>query len=345
MLDDAAYLLQGFSFRWEEHPHRVRALGVVVETEPESAAGEVRGALDLTCRGGSWTTGERARDRARWQADLGLVASPALRFHHGVSGLLAGQGEAGWRRRRPAEAAHRVVLDLAELGRGELAEHDQVAVVLRGFELEADPAHPHGFTAEGLGVRLDQVERLGTRLSFRAWASLRAGGVPDRRQRLSRYGFQGRVHYTLVGLGPEGRCTRARHLTRSDEPAGLNPTRPRLSHPLTLAGAPGLAFGQLAWAGFELTLNAGRRVWPGRYLREVSLRLGARSYEPSSGRADCSLEAYFSNQGLISWGTRCELESEVLLLQSAAADALQRDLSHEGTPPDARHRAPLVQRR
>lgn len=304
-----APLLQGFSVRWEEHPHRVRALGV--DLQPDRLA--------LRCEGGTWANGRFRADRVRWRASALTLAGPGIHVRTGSTPLRL---EGGWRlgERRPAEAAAPVALELAP----EFAACEAVGVLLRGFELEADGRHPPGYTTRSLGAGVGEARREGSRLSFRPWLRFEAGPVPDRLQRLGEYGSRGEVRWTLVGL-ERGALTHAHHASWIRGSAGLSPLRPRGDHAtrsLRVSGAPGLALAAPALRGFRVELNPhASGPWPaGRYLRELEVGVAPRRYEPESGRAELDLEGHFSNAGQVSWATTVEAALDVVLLQAGAGE-------------------------
>lgn len=307
-----APLLQGFSVRWEEHPHRVRALGVDLRADR----------LGLRCEGGTWANGRFRADRVRWRASAATLAGPGVAALTGSTPLRL---EGGWRpgERRPAEAAGQVELELSPA----LAACEAVGVVLRGFELEADGRHPPGYTTRSLGAGLREVRREGARLRFAPWLRFEAGPVPDRLQRLGDYGSRGEVRWTVVGLA-RGALSAAHHASLIQGAAGLSPARPRGDHQtrsLRLSGARGLPLAVPALRGFRIELNPhASGPWPaGRYLRELEVGVATRRYEPALGRAELDLEGHFSNAGQVSWATSVEASLDVVLLQTEGATLRQ----------------------
>jgi len=307
-----APLLQGFAVRWEEHPHRVRALGVDLRADR----------LELRCEGGTWANGRFRADRVRWRASAATLAGAGVHVRTGSTPLRL---EGSWRlgERDPAQAARPVELEL-DAG---LARCEVVGVVLRGFELEADGRHPPGYTTRSLGAGVGEVRREGARLVFRPWLRFEAGPVPDRLQQLGAYGSRGEVRWTVVGL-ERGAATLAHSASLIQGPAGFSPTRARGDHEarsLSLSGEPGLALAVPALSGFRVELNPhASGPWPaGRYLRELEVGVATRRYDPARGRAELDLEAHFSNSGQVSWATEVEAALEVVLLQSASG-ALER---------------------
>ncbi len=299
-------LLQGFGFRWKTRPHRINELGVELSGS--------KGCLRI--QGGSWADGQEGSDQAELSLFTAQIASEGIQVIHGSTPWSTLTGTKG----QPAAATESVTLSLTSLG---LGSAQQVAVLLRGFELDTSVTHEDGYTTRGFGVRIVDASVSGETLAFSAWMRLEAGAVPDRIQNLASYGSKARVHYAVVGLSAGAVSSKIVEYTLK-YPAGVSPTQPHASESLqsvSIQGAPGYGLGIVGLAGFDFTLNPNVSVWPGRYLREVAVRLHGFEYEVASGEMKLKCDGYFSNSGPVTWELTNQFSADLILIQMPSGSA------------------------
>lgn len=292
---NSSFVLEGFGFRWDARPHRINKVGAALD-ETQAA---------LTLQGGSWADGSAASDSPHWQLGYASVTSPNLLFVHGETATLTLVGD-------PASATTRV-----SVPRALMPGATSYAVYLRGFDLDTDATHQDGYTVQGLGAEVGNLVIGDDDLSFDARLTIDAGAVPDRIQHLPGYRATGTVQYTVVGI-VDGASSSTSVSSTSRYPAGiLDPPRPHAPQAVTIAGQPGLDLGFAALTGFQFRLNPDALLFPGRYMREISVGASDFNYIPSTGQMDFTYDGYFSNSGLVSWGLVSEFDASFVLVQAA----------------------------
>jgi hypothetical protein len=302
---EGGLFLQGFDVSWRRRPHRLSHLFVEAASVASPDGGPLRGVLRAGLRGGSWASGERGFDTPSLTVRYGALLGERLRFWQGAADL-AIEGQRG--RGRPpgfaAEGVTRVSLDL-----GIDPNEEAVAVWLTGFDLAVDPLHPDGYTLEGLAVSLGVPRVEAGVVSFDVAARLVAGPVPDRRQRLARYGSTARIGYAVV-VAPNGLARRFGvrandGLTGKREPARIAVNVPcAAGQPITIAGLSGFFLG-LTRTGTS----------SGRYLRALTVGLEAGRYDGGRGTYDALVALRLTNAGPLRRPTEVDASAEFTLLQ------------------------------
>ncbi|GEM_PF-3433222 len=304
-----AFLLDGFGFRWEKRPHRVNKLGVKLGDMIPYDKG-LLGRSCATLEGGSWATGEEGSDSANHCVAVTALSSSKLRFHHGQISELKLWGS----KTAPAEATETITLALDSIA---LSGCTQFAVLLRGFDLDTDLTHEFGYTVQGMAAGVGQANLAASTLRFTVRLRIVAGEVPDRSQKLAKYGATGRVYYTVVGL-VNGVVTGQNHGYTLVYAPGIFPLQPSASNSqqaVTIQGAPGFNLATVGLTEFDFTLNSGESKYPGRYLREIRVRNHDFSYEASTGVMKFKCDGLFSNSGGVSWGLKNSFRAGFVLLQ------------------------------
>ncbi|MBI2900494.1 MAG: hypothetical protein HYY17_09930 [Planctomycetes bacterium] len=307
-------LLDGFGFRWQERPHRINKIGAGLD----GAAGV------LTLEGGSWADGQEASDAATHSLHHTAFSSDQVVIHHGETPLLTLAGSPS----QAATAETQVSVPLAEAG---LAACSQFAVVLRGFDLDTDLTHEDGYTTRGIGARVKDASAAEGVLTFTARLRIEAGAVPDRIQDLASYGATGRVRYTVIGL-LSGAVTAKSHGYTLSYPAGVDPSQEHATagqQTVVIQGTPGLAAGAVGLTGFDFRLNPDTSLYPGRYMREISVRDYDFAYASGTGALTFKCDGYFSNSGPVTWALENEFSASFVLIQVASGTVVHQ--SHEGT--------------
>lgn len=312
-----AGVLQGFRIRWDARPHRLRSLGFGVELRP-GPAGAVVGALAAHVRGGSWASGERARDVPRVELDYAGLATRERPAHVGVERLAAtGRATRDLLLRRPAEARRTVEVPLA-------APAEAAAVFLTAFRVDTDAGHPFGFTLHALRVELDAVDidedAAGRPVArFDVHVRVEAAAVPDRRQDLEEYGVDVVISWLLlpgaasaVTRQPlDGRDRRGISLAGDSEdvPRARLPFGAACHGPGALVGLAGF-FVEIAQDGYE----------SGRYLRELAVQVDDVRVDPFRARFDGELAIVFSNAGDIARPVAVSFGAVVSTLETSAGE-------------------------
>jgi hypothetical protein len=214
-----------------------------------------------------------------------------------------------------------------------------------GFETDPDIAYDpaRGYTSLGVGIRLDRpvVEEGQVEVGVRVRNSLGLSDREDMNDAIPLATTWMRVDFVVVGVvGVDGATSRglvgydlgfAEYGTRTDHPHAP----PELQE-VEVVGEPGLRNGLLGIAGFDIWANQEGRhdstcqvvqdelnsegepvSGPGRYVRELSLRLWDRSYDSASGAGRAKADVYFSNSSEYKEvGNLCmRMEAEVTMLQ------------------------------
>lgn len=329
-----AGVLQGFRIRWDARPHRLRSLGFGVDLGP-APHGAAAGSLTAHVRGGSWATGERARDVPRVELDYAGLVSPSRAGYRGVARLAAqGRATRDVLLRRPAEARRVVEVPLA-------APAEAGAVYLTAFRLDTDAGHPDGFTLHALRIELGPVDvdeddegRVVAR--FDAHLRVEAAAVPDRRQDLEEYGVEVEIGWLLLP-GPATGVTRQPldgRDRRGISLAGDTEVVPRARLPFGAAcRGPGAFVGL---AGFFVEIGQDGYD-SGRYLRELAVQVDDVRVDPFRARCDGELSIVFSNAGDIARPVAVSFGAVVSTLETAAGEAtFSGRWSEHLTAPDAR---------
>lgn len=295
-VESGSEFFQGFGFRWKIRPHRINRIGVA----------------PLAFQGGSWADGQEASDTATWTHDTAAVSSPYVLAWTGETGALALEGSF------PDDAAvveETVTHSISALG---LSAATKFAVLLRGFDLDTDVTHEDGYTTRGLSAQVKNVSVSGDALKFTARLRLEAAPVPDRVQKLGSYGSTGRLRYTVVGL-TEGDVTHGSRSSTLEYPAGVAPEQESATasqQSVTLQGGAGHALGFAALTGFDIVLNPDVSLWPGRYLREIRVRLHDFEYDAAAGKMKLKCDGYYSNSGPVTWALVHRFKATFALVQA-----------------------------
>ena len=243
---------------------------------------------------------------------------------------------------------------------GALAGADAMIAVLRGYRISSDeydtrpafesdiPYNPRdGYTTQGIGLQLGEPRFEGDEVvvPVSARVSLGPSDRADMNAAMPQASSWVRVDVLVIGTPRI-----ASHAARGEAAYTLSTTTygkdsvhlhadPAVQA-ATVEGEPALAGGLLGLSGFDFWLNAPNRIdpacvvvedeinsmgemvsGPGRYLRELSVRLGGARYDAAQGRADADLDLYMSNSSVFyEEGNMClGVRGEISLLQFDAA--------------------------
>ncbi|MCB1014366.1 MAG: hypothetical protein KDB10_04510 [Acidimicrobiales bacterium] len=214
-------LLHAVGFEWEKHPHRLHTLRV---------APDLPGGIEV--RGGPWTTGDRATDRAVPATTWTDASVPGeLRSFGEVTAEGPGVAEATW--------------PLGDLAPGAVA-------AVAGLTVTAT-SHPRGSNVAGFGVGVRERE---------AFVRVEAAKVPERRERFAEIAFAAEVDLAVLDNGPDGAAgsLRVEHLAaRRRTRGGFRPA----DEPVELAAGEGDVLGLAGWSWRVANTPRAR----GRYLR------------------------------------------------------------------------------
>lgn len=212
---------------------------------------------------------------------------------------------------------------------------------------QTDPLLPYdpadGFTTQGIGIALAEPQLEGgvVALEVRVRQSLGQCDRPDMNAAIAQATTWVTVDFTILGVLGEGAAvsrgvTEYTMSTAEYGQATEHVHAPVSDQAVQIDGTPGLGRGLLGVTAFDLWVNVdGHRdpscvvdqdeinSWgdavsgPGRYVRELSVRLGAPSYDPASGRGIAALDMFFSNASeFYEVGNQCVgARGEVGLLQ------------------------------
>ena len=298
------FLLEGFGFQWLITPHRINKVGLSLVN-----SGILLAQPEIRFQGGTFSTGEEGVDLPTVTVRYGAFRASRSSSVLGRSPTLRGYGACSRTERiEPAEAAVRVSVDLP----GFDPSRCRGVVLLNGFSLATDVTHPEGFTVGSVGARIRDVAWSVGRVAFTLWMQVGAAPVWDREQHLDRYGFEGDVTYHV--LWADGAYPAHGSVAyRVENPApGIYPRIPHASaaqQRLVLVGRPGLSFAVAGLTGFFLNINAEADLFPGRYLRELSVFTRDIRYDPASGEVALLSDGYFSNSGLVTWPMTADCEA------------------------------------
>ncbi len=308
--DSAAYLLEGFQFGWEDHPHRMRWLGAKLYRNRFDGA-TLTGRSRTTLLGGTWSSGVEGADTADYRVWAAALKSSRIAFHHGVSAVTADGSDDP---RTPAVAVQSVSVPRSVFSPRRCAD---VAVLMRGFLLDTSPTHDQGFTMTGIEARITTIVPRRDRVDFSFRLGVEGSDNPDRpTQGLEDYGITGRFYYTVACI-TAGAVTHGTKAYTMSYPYSWNGTQAPASpatQTASLTGEPGLPFGLIGLRGFKMQLNDGY-VLPGRYLRDIRVRVRSSSYDDSTGRMSFRVDGWFSNRGPIQYALSNDFRAEYTLIQ------------------------------
>jgi len=321
-------VLRGLGFDWQKTPHRLNKLGAMVQGKPQGQAIELE--LSSLMEGGSWSTGQAASDKVEYEVGYTAVRTRAARFVEGTFAPIQVKGDAKAKPEVVAQASQKQQLSLTAVG---LSGAKQVVLVLRGFTIDTDLTHEDGYTNRGFTVRLQNTERQGDQLLTTLLVRVHAGPVVDRDQNLESYGATVTVGYTLIALD-SGQVATKTVGYELDLPGGVEPKQPPADATKALqsfGGLSSISTALVALSGFEIYLNRGDTLFPGRYLRAVRVMNEKLSLDPGKGEASLWTDGYYSNAGLVTNPTKLEFTADLALIGLDDPDARVEDGSATGT--------------
>lgn len=259
-------LLSGWTYEWEELSHRISLLDVGVGED---------GALALGLVGGDWSTGATWADTPTYRVRLQRVTSPDLHVRRGSVTLSVGP--------------EGVATGVAEVDGAGLEELEATAV-LNGFAIVTDvpqgPDYPadydpaHGYTSNGFGFALGEVERDGGVLRVPVAATVRWGPLDrdDMNAAMAVAFTEVRVDVALIA-GPYTAETLPL-AAESDPPHEVRSYSEQPVMALDARFAGGAPEGLVGWRSFDLQLNLkGEDAGRGDYLRAFGVELAPVSAE------------------------------------------------------------------
>lgn len=300
-------VLQGFDIAWESRPHRLRSLGFIVDVRGD-AAGNPTGSLTASAQGGSWASGEQARDTPAIELDYAGFSSPVRQPVTGhVQVTVDGRGGTVVRDIVPAKGTARVEVAVPE---GTAA----VGTFLTGFSIQTDPLHEFGFTLHELEIQLGAPEVVGDRAAFDVTVRFVAAPVPDRAQDLSVYGGTIDVWYAVIPTAVEGVARRAEtgRLEHGIELEAGPVTRPVRRNVEVLTDPNGVG-AMIGLSGFRVAVDEAGLL-SGRYLRELAIRAEELRYDPFLHEADASISLLFSNAGPVTRPISVDVGASITVL-------------------------------
>lgn len=253
-------LLTGWNYEWEQLSHRVSTLRVGVADDTSLSLGLV---------GGDWSTGATFTDTPYYRVRYQRVTATGLRVFRGTATLLVGPEPSGT-----------TTLELDAAG---LPEGYALSAVINGFSLDTDvpqgadyPADydpAYGYTSNGFGFFLGDVERVGDTLRVPVQANVRWG--PQDRADMNAaipYAVTEVTVNVVVLAGPfePETSSASKTLDLPWDPPFTD--QPPLELDVDFAGGASEAL--VAWRGFDLGLNLeGPSMGEGDYLRAFGAEL------------------------------------------------------------------------
>lgn len=161
-LGEEAVLLTGWTYAWEQLSHRISYLEVGLEEDASLSLGLV---------GGDWSTGATYADTPLYRVRYQRVRGADVAVLRGSVELVVGPEPDG-----------SATLDLDAAG---IPEDAELTAILNGFSIDTDVPQPegypedydpgHGYTSNGFGFALGEVERDGDRARVPVEATVRWG--------------------------------------------------------------------------------------------------------------------------------------------------------------------------
>jgi len=300
----------GWNHTWTTLSHRVSFIRAILEPDEGMALG---------IRGGDWSTGESWSDEANYRMQLQRVRGGGLQFVHGETSLTVGpEGLAS----ATAEAE---------------ISGAQVAVVLRGFEIETDVPqgadYPSdydpalGYTSRGFGFSVGAPTVEGDLATFEVSAHVAWG--PRDRADMNAAMLEAetgvRVAWTAISYsGTETRQTLSDGIDLTHTPPNSPQTGVALS--TGLEGGPGIA----GITRFVLGVRDQDGADGGDYLRSF----GAEILLGEAGAAPALISTEVTTTSLIELGTmHFAPEIDLVWIAPDAEDLTVEAISREGTHP------------
>jgi len=316
-------LMTGLQLDWELVPHRLSLLELAYRQHADASRGT------LTARNDGGSFGVIPGEFTSFDYDLQvldtthLVAVPGsleLEIPPAVEHPEA-PFEAAGELLLPGAALERVQALTAVLAGFRLGtdEYDAPPAFETDPDLPYDPAF--GYTTQGLGIRLGAPERRGAQVAVPV-AVRNSLGLADRgdmNAAIPEAATWLRVDVLLLGAFGAGAAvtTGTTGYFISGATYGQNSVHQHgteAEQRIELSGAPGPAAAAFGITAFDLWLNQEGRgdptcvvqsdptnyegepiSGPGRYVRELAVRLGEMTYEPASGRGEALLDMYLTN--------------------------------------------------
>lgn len=319
-----APIWQGFSLRWDQHPHRISRFGSLWRPLEESTAGlQAEQVTDF----GIGIVEDKGEVMIRGQ----YVQSARLGFAHGSQHLTL-NGTVG-------QAQHVRVREEVDLAARRLDAYDHIVPILRGFHLHSE-SYDKGYNTRGFWVALSprEIQRGGRIYSFDVQAGIHPEHAPDRPlppwffglgdrftgTEASHYSYPFEIFYTLVGYNEGGAhsaalSNRYRQTVRMAffKNLGLVDARTR-----TLATSQLMPATTDGWHLFPALQGFLWRLEPwrptrkdGRYLRELLIDVGRCDYDRARARAELSTDMLFDNQGAWPFGYTARYQMGLSLIQ------------------------------
>lgn len=279
-------VMTGWAYEWEQLSHRISYLRVGIASDSSLRLGLV---------GGDWSTGASFTDTPMYRVGYQRFVATDLHVARGTATLLVG----------PDPSATTTL----ELPAPEGSESTEFTAVINGFSINTgipqgpdypadyDPAF--GYTSNGFGFWLGDVERNGDTLSVPLEVLLR-WGPQDREDVNAAIPFavsEVTVDVVLIG-GPKPAETLS--LSEVADYAWDPPysDQPPMEIPFGFDG--GAPEGVIGWRGFDLQSNlAGPNAGEGDYLRAFGAELEPVSAEPGSLQG--TVRATLSTSSLSEW--------------------------------------------
>lgn len=334
---------------WDFYPHRLSVLELALEPSSGASGGE----LHAQCDGGDFGILDTPRARygfSVWRSSRLRAVPGSVELEITPSSQVNGEPFSAEQEVRVPAGPLETAGALAAFVRGYRISTDEYEVP-PPFETDPDlPYDPaYGYTTSGVGISLGTPQMLGDEiaLTVRARNSLALSDRGDMNAAIPQATTWMRVDFVLVGAAganvqaTEGEASYYLSFPDYGRQTVHQHADPGVQH-VSVSGIAGPARALFGLSGFDIWLNIDGRTdpscvvtqdatnaWgepisgPGRYVRELSVRIWDEQYDPATGTGDVNVDVYLSNSSEFKEvGNLClGLHGRVTMLQFDDRDA------------------------